>query len=147
MYLQILMLHLYLQSSSIYRPVSLGFNVFYVCLANSRATLTPSNVHRKFSVWLNRFTYLSRTRVVICFSVISRSSVGGEIGPFIVCLLIFFCMSFDIFFDISFDSGLETLYYRIKAHSPYRLPPFLSNIPLFFNANIQEVIDILDSPV
>ena len=57
------------------------------------------------------------------------------------------CMSFDIFFDISFDSGLETQYYRIKAHSPYRLPPFLTNIPLFFNANIQEVIDILDSPV
>lgn len=117
----------------------------------------------------------------ICFSVVSRLSLGhfpliGQWGDwtfyclsfdipliyllfvlwYVFCtsfdiLLYVFCMSFDIFFDISFDisfdSGLETQYYRIKAHSPYRLPPFLTNIPLFFNANIQEVIDILDSPV
>lgn len=55
-----------------YRPVSLsnasrdlflghlGFKVFYIRFTNSRATLTPSNVHRKFSVWLNRFTLISR---------------------------------------------------------------------------------------
>ncbi|MBR1425978.1 MAG: hypothetical protein IJ581_00850 [Paludibacteraceae bacterium] len=29
---------------------------FYVCFADSRGALTPSNVHRTFSVRLNRFT-------------------------------------------------------------------------------------------
>ena len=41
-----------------YRPVSLGFKVFYVCSANSRGVLTPSSVHRTFSVRLIRFTLI-----------------------------------------------------------------------------------------
>ena len=39
----------------------LGFYEFYVCAANSRAALIPSNIHWKFSVRLFRFTLIGRT--------------------------------------------------------------------------------------
>ena len=37
-------------------PLFSRFKEFYVCSANSRGALTPSNVHRTFSVRLIRFT-------------------------------------------------------------------------------------------
>ena len=42
--------------------VRLGFNVFYICSANSRAALTPRNVHRTF---LRCGCFASRSRVCL----------------------------------------------------------------------------------
>lgn len=42
--------------------VCLGFNVFYICSANSRAALTPRNVHRTF---LRCGCFASRSRVCL----------------------------------------------------------------------------------
>lgn len=41
-------------------PLFSRFKEFYVCSANSRGALTPSNVPRTFSVRLNRFTGTTR---------------------------------------------------------------------------------------
>ena len=44
-------------------PDNIGSKEFYVCFTNSRGALTPSNVHRTFSVRLIRFTANGRNLV------------------------------------------------------------------------------------